>query len=58
LNSELARESVYSKGEQKQNTAWFDIRNNAAHGNYDAYDKDQVKNMISGLRDFFIRNPA
>ena len=39
-------------------TAWLDLRNKAAHGNYSEYNDNQVKQMIMGVRDFIIRNPA
>lgn len=35
LNSELAKVGAYSKLDQKNVTAWLDLRNKAAHGHYD-----------------------
>ncbi len=58
LNSDLAKASVYSVGYQKQIIAWLDIRNNAAHGHYSTYSKDQIQNMIDGLRSFINLHPA
>lgn len=58
LNNELARTGVYQKGEQKSVTAWLDLRNDAAHGNYQAYTDQQVNLMIQGVRDFITRRPA
>ena len=58
MNTDLAKEGVYSKLEQKSVTAWLDLRNNAAHGNYGEYHDNQVKQMIMGVRDFIVRNPA
>ncbi len=58
LNSELAKASVLTKLDQKNVTAWLDLRNKAAHGNYKEYTKDQVSLLISGIRDFISRNPA
>ena len=58
LNSELAKQKVYSKLELKSVTAWLDLRNKAAHGKYDEYNENQVKQMIMGVRDFIVRNPA
>jgi len=58
MNSDLVKQNVYSTSEQKQITAWLAIRNDAAHGNYSNYTSDQVKLLIQGVRDFFIRNPA
>ncbi len=58
MNSELAKEGVYSKLEQKNVTAWLDLRNKAAHGKYSEYNDNQVKQMLMGVRDFIVRNPA
>ena len=58
MNSNLAKEGVYSKLEQKSVTAWLDLRNKAAHGKYTEYDENQVNQLIIGVRDFIIRNPA
>lgn len=58
MNADLAGAEAYSKGDQKIITAWLDIRNNAAHGKYDEYTKEQVALMIDGIRDFINRNPA
>lgn len=37
INQELYKANVYSPLDQKQITAWLDLRNNAAHGNYSNY---------------------
>ena len=58
LNAELAKEGVYSKLDQKNVTAWLGLRNNAAHGNYSEYTKEQVKLLIDSVRDFITRYPA
>ncbi len=58
LNSELAGVNVYSKLDQKNVTAWLDLRNKAAHGHYSEYTKDQVALLIQSVRDFITRNPA
>ncbi|KKN54193.1 hypothetical protein LCGC14_0594860 [marine sediment metagenome] len=58
MNSDLARQNIYTKSEQKQVTAWFGIRNDAAHGNYENYSDKEVKLLILGLRDFLVRNPS
>jgi hypothetical protein len=46
INIELAKKDVFNQLVKKQNTAWADLRNNAAHGNYDEYNEQQVKDMI------------
>lgn len=58
LNAELVNAQAYTKSDQKSVTAWLGIRNNAAHGNYNEYTRDQVKLLIDSIRDFIRRNPA
>ena len=58
LNADLYAAGVYSLLDSKSVTAWLDLRNKAAHGHYTEYDTNQVKLMISGIRDFITRNPA
>lgn len=58
LNSDLATAGTYSKLDQKNVTAWLDLRNKAAHGKYGEYGPQQVNLLIAGTRDFITRNPA
>ncbi|MFM9952185.1 MAG: hypothetical protein ACKV1O_29915 [Saprospiraceae bacterium] len=58
MNIELTKSGVYSSLENKSVLAWLDLRNKAAHGQYSEYGKDQVITMLTGVRDFIIRNPA
>ena len=39
-----------------QITAWLDIRNNSAHGNYNEHNTDQVDLMIKGIKNFISIN--
>jgi hypothetical protein len=55
LNNELARGGVYSKLDHKGVTAWLDLRNKAAHGEYREYNAEQVKGMITGITEFMAR---
>jgi hypothetical protein len=55
LNSELAAISVYSKLDQKSVTSWLALRNNAAHGKYSEYSKEQVDIMYQGVTNFISR---
>lgn len=55
LNSDLARVNVYNKLDQKNVTAWLDLRNKAAHGKYDEYNKEQVDTMYRGVTEFITR---
>lgn len=58
MNSELAKAGAYSLLDQKSVTTWADLRNNAAHGNYAAYSKEQVALTVQSVRDFMARYPA
>jgi acetolactate synthase small subunit len=58
INAELAKAQVYNKLQQKQITAWLDLRNKAAHGEYDEYDHQQVTGLIRDVRNFLIKYPA
>jgi hypothetical protein len=58
LNADLKKEGVYGTLQQKQVTAWMDLRNKAAHGNYGEYDHSEVRAFIRGVRDFMLKYPA
>ena len=58
LNQELAKAGVYTKLEHKNVTASLGLRNHAAHGEYGEYNKEQVRNLIDGVRGFITRHPA
>jgi len=58
VNADLYRQKVYTLLDQKSVTAWLDLRNNAAHGNYGAYSTEQVILMLQGVRNFIVRVPA
>jgi hypothetical protein len=55
LNADLVKANKYSKLDQKNITAWLDLRNKAAHGKYSEYTSDQVGLMLAGVRDFVSR---
>lgn len=57
LNQELGK-SAYSLFDQKQITAWLDLRNSAAHGKYTNYTGNQVEQLIEWVKDFITRTPA
>ncbi|MDO8431871.1 MAG: HEPN domain-containing protein [Candidatus Binatus sp.] len=52
LNSELAKARVYEKLIQKRITAIADIRNNADHGHFDKFKKEDVDDMLKWVRRF------
>lgn len=58
MNSDLTRTGTLSKLDQKNATAWLDLRNKAAHGRYTDYTNEQVALFTAGLRDFLTRNPS
>jgi hypothetical protein len=58
MNTDLAAASVYSKGDQKNVTAWYDLRTKAAHGHYNEYTQQQVELLLQSVRDFITRHPA
>lgn len=58
LNADLAAATAYSKLDQKQITAWLDLRNSAAHGKYNAYTDEQVGQLLAGVTNFMARVPT
>ena len=58
INSDLASASAYLKLDQKNVTAWLDLRNKAAHGHYGDYSSTKVSHLVSQIRDFMVRIPA
>lgn len=52
MNADLAKAGVYSKLVQKRLTAIADLRNNAAHGNWAEFDRDDVGEMIDWISKF------
>ena len=55
LNAALAGQNVYGKLDQKSVTSWLDLRNKAAHAQYEEYSADQVVVMAMGVRNFVSR---
>jgi len=58
MNSDLASAAIYSKLDQKNVTAWLDLRNKAAHGRYNEYTAEQVGTMLLGVQEFTARVAA
>lgn len=56
MNSDLAKAGVYDKFQQKKVTALADIRNNAAHGHWDAFSTEDVNEMIRDVERFLSNN--
>jgi hypothetical protein len=58
LNDALSKQGVYNRIEWRTVQGWLDLRNDAAHGHYDNYALEQVRQMIEGIRGFMVRHPA
>ena len=56
INAELNKADGYNKLDQKSITSWLDLRNKAAHGQYDGYTKAQVELLLASVRDFITRH--
>lgn len=52
MNAEATKKGVYSKLMQKRVTVLADIRNKAAHGEWDKFTKADVEDMLRGVRQF------
>ena len=52
MNAELKKADIYNLSMQKQITTWAGRRNDAAHGDGDKNSKNDVKDMITGVRRF------
>ena len=52
LNDELKTNGCFIQTIWRQNQAWLDIGNDAAHGNFDNYNLNQVKTFYQGLVNF------
>lgn len=52
MNADLAKLNVYNIAKQKQITAWADLRNKAAHGDWSEYTITDVQAMQSGVAQF------
>jgi hypothetical protein len=52
LNTRLADKGIYNRLIQKQIQAWKEIRDKAAHGEFNEYNLGQVRLMLEGIRKF------
>ena len=52
MNSDLAKAGIYNLAKQKQITAWADLRNKSAHGDWNAYNTADTEDMIKGVERF------
>lgn len=58
MNTDLSKAGVYGRLDQKNVTAWLDLRNKAAHGRYTEYTQPQVELMHQAVSDFMARIPT
>ncbi|MDQ0776335.1 hypothetical protein QF026_004801 [Streptomyces aurantiacus] len=58
MNADLKKAGVYDGLQQKDITTWMDLRNKAAHGEYDSYDQGQVRRFVDGVQAFMMKYPA
>lgn len=49
MNAELSKAGVYNMAKQKQITAWAEIGNRAAHGEWDQYTENDARSMLDGV---------
>ncbi|MBN1694403.1 HEPN domain-containing protein [candidate division WOR-3 bacterium] len=52
LNQKCADAELYNRIIQKKIQSWIEIRNYADHGEFSEYSKDDVKDMLRGIRQF------
>jgi hypothetical protein len=52
MNVELCKAGTYNMAKQKQITAWADLRNKAAHGEWTVYSGADVDDFIKGVNRF------
>ena len=52
MNATLCKAGTYNVGKQKQVTAWADLRNKAAHGEWSAYSAADIEDMHRGVQRF------
>ncbi len=52
MNTDLCKAGRYNMAKQKQITAWAELRNKAAHGDWAAYSKADVEDFVQGVQRF------
>jgi len=52
LIDDLKKAGVFNEAKAKQLRAWADVRNHAAHGEFDQFTRADVEQMISGINNF------
>ena len=52
LNKKLSQQQIYNELKRRSIHTWKEIRDNAAHGKFNEYNKDDVKTMINDVGRF------
>ena len=52
MNADLCKAGIYNLAKQKQITAWVELRNKAAHGNWGEYTLPDVEDFLNGVERF------
>ena len=52
MNADLYKSGIYNLAKQKQITAWADLGNKAAHGDWSEYTQPDIDDMIDGVDRF------
>ena len=52
LIDDLKKAAIFNELRAKQLRAWGDVRNKAAHGEFDQFKKSDVEQMIQGINNF------
>jgi hypothetical protein len=52
LIDDLKKAELFNELKAKQLRAWADIRNKAAHGEFDQFNRSDVEQMVTGVRNF------
>jgi hypothetical protein len=52
LNEKLCEKGLYKEHLRRSISAWIKIGNSAAHGDFNDYDDNHVKNMLEGIEHF------
>lgn len=52
LNDELKKTGRYNQHQWRQIQVWLDIGNDAAHGKFEKYSEEQVKEQLNGIESF------
>jgi len=52
MNADLCKAEIYNMAKQKQITAWTELRNKAAHGEWTEYNNDDVRDFLDGVQRF------